>query len=545
VHRDVKPSNLLVDERGTVRILDMGLARIREQLQDEEAAAGRDITTTGQVVGTVEYMAPEQAEDTRQADQRADIYGLGCTLYRLVTGELPYRGETVVQLILAHREQSVPSLRGPRGDVPLEADQVFRKMVAKSPSDRYQTMDEVIAAFERIGFDGRGRSKPREAAGPAGRRGGAVAAGASGGSSSWNTPAEGPEAARRTSASWILLPTVLVLIALAALRATDWHDDEGDSGGLAGGAGGQVDSGAEQAGFAEWAATMGLPLTATNSIGMTLRLIPPGEFLMGGGSEEVAAMRQALEADGAGAGDWALSPIEDELPRHPVRITRPFYIGTHEVTVGEFRVFVADAGYTTEAEKSVQAGAASPADWRHPGGFTQSDRHPVVQVSWRDATAFCQWLSRREGVEYHLPTEAQWEYACRAGGSGAWSFGNDGGLAARHTWFGPNAGQRTHQIGLLEPNAFGLFDMHGNVLEWCLDGARGYTEERAADPLGPGDGPRVVRGGDYAAPNAWCLRSALRIACAGDPSRSIGFRVARRIESSELAGPGTASRVSR
>ena len=145
VHRDIKPSNLLLDKEGTVKILDMGLARTAGLADDSD----RDrLTGTGQVMGTCDYMAPEQALDAHHADARADIYSLGCTLYRLLTGHVPYKGESLIQVLMAHRESPIPPLGKDRPDVPPQLDAVYQKMVAKEPEDRYQSMTEVIIALE-------------------------------------------------------------------------------------------------------------------------------------------------------------------------------------------------------------------------------------------------------------------------------------------------------------------------------------------------------------------------------------------------------------
>jgi serine/threonine protein kinase len=148
VHRDIKPGNLLLDKKGTVKILDMGLARIAGT---EMAADGPErLTTTGQVMGTCDYMAPEQSLDTHQADARADIYALGCTLYRLLTGNPPYRAETFAKLFLMHLEAPIPSLGDSRPEVPEVLDAIAQRMLAKKPEDRYQSMAEVVAELEAV-----------------------------------------------------------------------------------------------------------------------------------------------------------------------------------------------------------------------------------------------------------------------------------------------------------------------------------------------------------------------------------------------------------
>jgi tRNA A-37 threonylcarbamoyl transferase component Bud32 len=148
VHRDVKPSNLLLDGHGTVKVLDMGLARLADSAH--ESPAHTELTRSGLVMGTSGFMAPEQAVNSHAVDARADIYSLGCTLYYLVTGRPPYQGGTALETLLAHREQPIPPLGKGRPDVSAALEVIYRRMVAKLPTQRYQSMREVIDALEGL-----------------------------------------------------------------------------------------------------------------------------------------------------------------------------------------------------------------------------------------------------------------------------------------------------------------------------------------------------------------------------------------------------------
>ena len=158
IHRDIKPANLLLDQKGTVKILDMGLARFDDSLSSSEGAANAGLTTTGTIMGTVDYMSPEQALDTKHADARSDIYSLGVSLFYLLSGRVPFQGDTIMKKLLAHREDPIPSLCAIRPDIPADLELICQKMLAKKPADRIQTMSEVITALQACA-DGRGTSE--------------------------------------------------------------------------------------------------------------------------------------------------------------------------------------------------------------------------------------------------------------------------------------------------------------------------------------------------------------------------------------------------
>ena len=185
-----------------------------------------------------------------------------------------------------------------------------------------------------------------------------------------------------------------------------------------------------------------------------------------------------------------------------VSIGKPFRMAAHEVTVGQFRAFVDETKYRTSAEVSRQGQVeriggvkevGAEFTWKHPG-VAGSDDHPVGQLSWDDAIAYCRWLSRKEGKSYRLPTEAEWEWACQAGSQAEYHFGDDEGELGEYAWYAANSDDHSHPVGLKKPNPWGLYDMHGNIAEFCSDwyGPPGVGE--AVDPSGPAFGEfRVVR----------------------------------------------------
>ena len=165
VHRDVKPHNLLLDEAGTIKVLDMGLARFDSYLApNADATTHASVTTTGVVMGTVDYMSPEQAVNSRNADCRSDIYSLGCTLYFLLTGKVLYGGDTIMEKLVAHRERDVPRLKSSRDDIPPELEAIFQQMVAKDPDKRYQSMSNLADDLQTFVDGGQPKAVARSAA---------------------------------------------------------------------------------------------------------------------------------------------------------------------------------------------------------------------------------------------------------------------------------------------------------------------------------------------------------------------------------------------
>lgn len=853
IHRDIKPANLLMATNFTVKILDMGLARIVDSVGGSSERAS--LTNTGTIVGTVDYISPEQAEDTRCADARSDIYSLGCTLFYLLTGRVVYDGGTIMKKLLAHRESEIPTLerspvaprQGFQTSLGLEAstassgvadrsesearcdsatlmavDSVFRRMLAKQPEDRPQSMTQVIAELERclsgdsptVAFERssvsrtsshgkattsasnvvprgsqativtpslvsaetmvlsangvvtdplaeqspttsqsaqhrRKRSRTavlvsvavgavlllavatfqssRKSVGPSDQavQGKLLSQGnlvekvadlpakpqpllsedyewtepenlgpninstaaedhacvsadglqlifvrrENGASDLWwsvrgstteswsvaqrmpdgiNSPQQDQSpflsadglalwfasdrsggtgqsdlyVARRETPDAAFGPPValgreintpldetspfisadgLTLLfgrggprriyqstrlnvdapfaqgtVLANVNVGKWHEfprmtrdglsllfvgstssitDQGlvialresvtdDFGpprsigemfrtGVVSGpslAGGEmaIYFSAKRAGLAHhdlwvtrrvpkgstdrdvrvtdadgqplpaiapfgsisarefqnvWAKHLNVEVETTNSIGMKLRLIPPGEFLMG-----------ALDSDS--------DAMPQEKPQHTVTLTKPFSIGATEVTVAQFRKFVEATKYVTEAERDGQGAFDVGSKNRRPnfvwhkldeGGQKNSDEHPVRCVSWEDARQFCEWLGKVDGREYRLPTDAEWEFACRAGTQTRYSFGNEFDPLQVS---GTNGGSLS-PVAQFPANPFGLFDMHGNLNEICWDAGHTFTADAIRDPVGSLDlsTSAVVRGG--------------------------------------------------
>jgi formylglycine-generating enzyme required for sulfatase activity/tRNA A-37 threonylcarbamoyl transferase component Bud32 len=474
VHRDIKPANLLVavsSGRSVVKLLDLGLARLHHA--DGEDDSSGMLTREGAVMGTPDYIAPEQAMNSHTIDIRADLYSLGCTFYYLLTGRPPFPGGSMGEKLVKHQLTEPDPVEQLRPDVPPQVAAIVRKLLAKKPEDRYQTPAELAAALASEGLLSPGPTGGQTATNIVPPPGGEFATLGPGDTAEVSRRRSRP-ADRRRRMLFIgggvgLLVGVVLVLAIARPRPAKPP-----------------------------ASSSPEPVAGrvVNSIGMQLVELPAGTFPMG-------LPATASEAE------------PDEIPQRSVTISRPFWMSVHEVTQGQFQKVM---GQNPSALTAARGGTPN---------------HPVENVTWQEAKDFCDRLSARDaekqaGRRYRLPTEAEWEYACRADSKTIYSFGNDAAQLGPHAVFVLNADSKPAPVGKLLPNAWGLYDMHGNVGEWCADWYdRSYYRSRVdRDPRGPAGGDyRVWRGGAWNTSGRECRSTYRHRDLPGERKPGVGFRV--------------------
>jgi formylglycine-generating enzyme required for sulfatase activity/serine/threonine protein kinase len=503
VHRDLKPANILTSRRDGqwhFKIADFGIGALQARQALHDVQTGKTKASQCQrdtILGayTPLYASPEQVGGA-QPDPRDDVHALGIIWYQLQTGKAG------LLLMPSDWRDDMVASKMPPAFLELLAACIGR--AERRPKDAAELVKRMTAAMGVTGAEQRG---PVSAPTPANR--GFV-------------PQPRPHAAApakkptpNAAVKWVgavvgaALTLTAVVSCVAGLVYYLSGSEDGSQGNNTHAGGPTATTNRGPAGASDKG---DLPKSyVVKDVGITTCLISAGRFTMG-----------------SPPGEKFRDPT-GETP-HKVRLTRPFYLSGHPITRGQFRQFVKEESYKTEAER-----ASEKPTWLE-AGFPQDDDHTVVCVSWNDAVKFCEWLSKKTGQKYGLPTEAQWEYACRGKAL-------DGGgveittdpyycgktLTPKQANYGDSQLKGTTKVGQYPPNGFGLFDMHGNCYQWCQDWHGDYeTKGEQVDPTGPADGlGRILRGGSWTSAASICRAANRKHYGPWVRHNTIGFRVCR------------------
>jgi eukaryotic-like serine/threonine-protein kinase len=480
VHRDIKPSNILIRDDGVPFIMDFGIAR--EMKESMTRLTGKDTS------GTLPYMSPEQVRGAVPAPAQ-DVYSLAVAMYECLTGKPPFcRGDIHYQII----NEPVDGSNLPDG---LRENVI--KGLDKNPGNRPGTCADLVGSASK------GKIQRRRT-----------------GKNLRNTcTKENAKVDDIRSKAVQLADQGRFDEALDMLRKLrDLYPSRTD-----------ISDAMLTIMEQKVERTLSTPVQTFPSISMPEPVAPSpshkqtkvldlgkgvklemiylqgGSFLMGSPSDE-------KDRD------------SDEGPVHTVELDG-FWIGKYTVTQLQYQSIIDKAPFYFQSEIIHEKGFLGI------GRKTErriNPHYPAETVSWNDAMEFCRKLSQRTGKTFTLPTEAQWEYACRAGTTTRYYFGDNDRYLKEYGWFNKNSNKQTHPIGQKKPNVWGLYDMHGNVWEWCLDwyGENYYSQSPRRNPAGPGSGSyRVRRGGSWSY-NAGLCRSAYRSwSTPSDTLHNLGFRL--------------------
>ncbi|MFP4502229.1 MAG: SUMF1/EgtB/PvdO family nonheme iron enzyme [Candidatus Hydrogenedentota bacterium] len=497
LHRDVKPGNMLVAQDGTLKLADFGIARIAKDTQTR---------LTGHATsGTLAYMSPQQLmnEKAHRNDPRNDVYAFAVTLYELLSGDPPFTGGDISMQIMMKQPE-------PLEDVPPHVNGALLHGLAKEVVERPPNCAALVKLLEQAAARPREGERPREGARTrepetlpttqhtAQREGERPREPETPPTTQHTAQREGERPREPATAPSEKKSNCISDQDIGLMDTTD-----------------PAVSPCEV--FPDIAAARQRTTAPNGEITRTVDLgggvmldlvwIPPGEFLMG--SPESEERRS-----------------DPEGPQHPVEITRGFWMGKYPVTQAQWEAVMGNnPSHFSEKRLGTRVSRFFGAPEKEYSSW------PVESISWNDCREFLKALNKRfTHDESRLPTEAEWEYACRAGSTTAYCFGDSESDLGAYAWYDDNSGGETHPVGRKRANAWGLHDMHGNVWEWCEDDSHSNYTGAPADGSAWVDSPRgssrVLRGGSWFFDPGYC-RSADRDGSApGNGNCNLGFRLA-------------------
>jgi|GEM_PF-2059889 len=524
VHRDIKPDNIMFRADGSVVLMDFGVARSVDE-------AATQMTQAGTIIGTPQYISPEQAQG-KEVGPYSDIYSLGIVFYEMLTGKVPYSADTPIALVFKHVSEPVPKLTGKLAVY----QPLIDRMMAKKREQRYASCDHIIADIDRISA-----GKPAVHAAAISSKAAARTGAPASGDKVTSTSAAGSGTADSTfPPTEILRPAATNHAENSAVQATEVLSpevirnareaaesltivDPTNSGNTKRKRKAAKRGRKPEADPAARAGKSGTMAASLLSAALVL-LLAGGAYMVG--DVDTGKLKTLVGIDPGPVysrvgrlipvpeGSFVMGSNSGDSTENPARTVRidNFMLGETEVTQKQWKLVMGSA----------------------PSYFSDCDDCPVDSVSWNDVQEFLKRLNKQTGLHFRLPTEAEWEYACRgAGKDERYCGGEDENSVA---WYGGNSGDRTHPVGLKQANDLGLHDMSGNVWEWTQDCWHENYDGAPSDGQARQDGncvQRVMRGGSWIGV-AGGLRSTGRFqSLPARAGRNMGFRVAQDLPTRE------------